>query len=204
MPSFGFSARLLRTLLDGPTAGYSRPKAAIAFYTDLMTKLIIRSEAPKDVAAIYAVTESAFFDAPHTSHNEQFILAALRDAGVLTVSLVAEMDGSVVGNVAASPVSISDGSSGWFGLGPVSVIPKLQGRGIGSQLIREALGRLSDLGASGCVVLGEPSYYQRFGFINEAKLVLPDIPPEYFMAMSFGQALPTGTVTYHQAFSLAE
>ncbi|WP_061303193.1 GNAT family N-acetyltransferase [Achromobacter piechaudii] len=169
-----------------------------------MTKLILRSEAPADVAAIHAVTEAAFLDAPHTSHNEQFILAALREAGALTVSLVAEMEGSVVGNVAASPVSISDGTSGWFGIGPVSVIPKLQGRGIGSQLIRKALARLSDLGASGCVVLGEPSYYKRFGFMNEATLVLPDVPPEYFMAMSFGQPLPSGTVTYHQAFSMAE
>lgn len=169
-----------------------------------MTKLIIRSEALEDVAVIEAVTESAFFDALHTNHNEQFILAALRDAGVLTVSLVAEMDGSIVGNVAVSPVSISDGASGWFGVGPISVIPKLQGRGIGSQLMREALARLSEQGASGCVVLGDPSYYQRFGFKNEARLVLPAVPPEYFMAMSFGQPLPTGTVTYHQAFSMPE
>src|SRR3546814_3381273 len=73
--------------------GSSRPEAAIAFYTDLMTKLIIRSKALEDVAVIEAVTESAFFDAPHTNHNEQFILAALRDACALTVSLVAEMDG---------------------------------------------------------------------------------------------------------------
>src|SRR3546814_338884 len=114
------------------------------------------------------------------------------------------MDGSIVGNVAVSPVSISDGTSGWFGVGPVSVIPKLQGRGIGSQLMREVLARLSVQGASGCVVLGDPSYYQRFGFKNEARLVLPDLPPEYFMAMSFGQPLPTGTVTYHQAFSIPE
>lgn len=169
-----------------------------------MTKLIIRSETPEDVAVIEAVTESAFFDAPHTNHKEQFILAALRDAGALTVSLVAEMDGSIVGNVAISPVSISDGASGWFGVGPVSVIPKLQGRGIGSQLMREALARLSKQGASGCVVLGDPSYYQRFGFKNEAGLVLPDVPPEYFMAMSFGQPLQTGTVTYHQAFCMSE
>ncbi len=167
-----------------------------------MSKLIIRPEALEDVAAIEAVTQSAFLDAPHTSHNEQFILAALRDGGALTISLLAEMDGAIVGNVAVSPVSISDGASGWFGIGPVSVIPKWQGRGIGSQLMREALARLSEQGASGCVVLGDPSYYRRFGFKNEVRLVLPDVPPEYFMAMSFGQALPTGTVTYHQAFTM--
>lgn len=165
-----------------------------------MTKFIIRSEAPEDVAAIEAVTESAFLGAAHTNQNEQFILAALRDAGALTVSLVAEMDGSIVGNVAVSPVLISDGTSGWFGVGPISVIPELQGRGIGSQLMREALARLSEQGASGCVVLGDPAYYQRFGFTNNARLVLPDVPSQYFMALSFGQPLPAGTVTYHQAF----
>lgn len=169
-----------------------------------MTTLIIRPEVPEDVAAIETVTAAAFLYAPHTDHNEQFILAGLRDAGVLTVSLVAEMDGSIVGNVAISPVSISDGTEGWFGVGPVSVIPKLQGHGIGSQLMRAALQRLSKQGASGCVVLGDPSYYQRFGFTNEASLVLPDVPHEYFMALSFTQQRPTGTVAYHQAFSLTQ
>lgn len=168
-----------------------------------MTKLIIRSEAPEDVAAIEAVTESAFRHAPHTDHNEQFILAALRDAGALSVSLVAEMDGVIVGNVILSPVSISSGAAGWFGVGPLSVIPELQGRGIGSQLMREALARLSEQGALGCVVLGDLSYYKRFGFANEAGLVLPDVPPEYFMALSFGQPMSTGTVTYHRAFGMS-
>jgi len=167
-------------------------------------KLIIRPETPEDVAVIEAVVESAFLGAPHTNRNEQFILAALRDAGALTLTLVAVVDESVVGNVAVSPVSISDGTPGWFGIGPVAVVPDLQGRGIGSQLMREALKRLSEQGASGCVVLGDPLYYQRFGFKNEARLVLPDVPPEYFLAMSFGQPLPTGTVTYHQAFSMFE
>lgn len=169
-----------------------------------MTKLIIRPEAPEDIPAIEAMTKSAFLAAPHTNHKEQLILAALRDAGALTVSLVAEMDGSIVGNVAVSPVSISDNASGWFGVGPVSVLPKLQGRGIGSELMREVLTRLSGQGASGCVVLGDPSYYRRFGFMNNARLVLPDVPSQYFMALSFGHPLPSGTVTYHQAFNIPE
>ena len=169
-----------------------------------MTTLIIRPEAPEDVAVIEAVTESAFLNARHTDHNEQFILAGLREASALTISLVAEMEGTIVGNVAASPVSISDGSLGWFGLGPVSVIPKWQGRGIGSQLTREVLKRLSEQRASGCVVLGDPSYYQRFGFANDANLVLPDVPPEYFMALSFRLPTPSGTVTYHHAFGLTK
>jgi putative acetyltransferase len=169
-----------------------------------MTTLIIRPEAPEDVAVIEAVTESAFLNARHTDHNEQFILAGLREASALTISLVAEMEGTIVGNVAVSPVSISDGSLGWFGLGPVSVIPKWQGRDIGSQLTREVLKRLSEQGASGCVVHGDPSYYQRFGFANDANLVLPDVPPEYFMALSFRLPTPSGTVTYHHAFGITK
>lgn len=169
-----------------------------------MKTLIIRPEAEEDIPVIEAVTESAFHDAAHTDHNEQFILAGLREAGALTISLVAEMEGAIVGNVAVSPVFISDGSLGWFGLGPVSVSPQWQGLGIGSELVREVLKRLSEQGASGCVVLGDPSYYQRFGFAHEPNLVLPDVPSEYFMARSFGRSIPGGTVTYHRAFDMTK
>ena len=91
---------------------------------------------------IHSVTAASFLHAPHTSHTEQFIVAALRRAGVLTLSLVAEFDGIVVGHVAASPVTISDASGGWLGLGPLSVLPEHQGRGIGSALMHEALRRM--------------------------------------------------------------
>ena len=116
----------------------------------------IRAETPTDSQAIEAVTVAAFSDAPHTSHTEQHIVNALRRAGKLSVSLVAESGGAVVGHVAISPVSISDGTPGWFGLGPVSVLPQYQRRGIGSQLVREALRIIRKRGASGCVVLGDP------------------------------------------------
>ena len=162
--------------------------------------LSIRSEAPTDYLAITAVTEAAFLDAPHTDHNEQFIVAALRDAEALTISLVAEVDSAVVGHVAISPVSVANATDGWFGAGPGSVIPLWQGKGIGSQLMRQALDMLTAQGASGCVVLGDPSYYKRFGFQNEPGLVLPGVHPEYFMAVSFGRALPSGVVAYHPAF----
>jgi putative acetyltransferase len=162
--------------------------------------LIIRSEAPADHLAITAVTVAAFQDAPHTDHNEQFIVAALREAGALTLSLVAEVDTAVVGHVAVSPVSIGSGADGWFGVGPVSVTPSWQGKGVGSQLMRHARDMLTAKGASGWVVLGDPSYYQRFGFKNEPGLVLLGVPPEYFMAASFGRTLPSGIVAYHSAF----
>jgi len=162
---------------------------------------VIRPESPSDASAIHAVTEAAFLHAPHTEHTEQFIVAALRKAGALTVSLVAEHDGVMIGHVAISPVSISDGAVGWYGLGPISVLPEFQSRGIGSLLMREALRRLREQGAAGCVVLGEPAYYSRFEFKSESGLVLPDVPAEYFQALSFGSSLPSGVVTYHAAFS---
>src|SRR5690606_17497287 len=111
--------------------------------------------------------------------TEQFILSALRESGQLSVSLVADESGTVVGHVAVSPVVVSDGATGWYGLGPLSVAPERQGQGVGGQLVEHALAELRRLGASGCVVLGDPKYYSRFGFIAEPSLALPGVPPEY-------------------------
>jgi putative acetyltransferase len=114
---------------------------------------------------------------------------------------VAEAEGAVVGHVAVSPVTISDGSADWYGLGPISVLPARQGRGVGSALMRAALEALRELGAAGCVVVGEPAFYGRFGFKAGSSLVLPDIPPEYFQAILLGGAnLPRGAVSYSKAF----
>lgn len=163
-------------------------------------KVTTRSETSADRHAIEAVTTSAFLNAPHTSHTEQYIVNALRQAGRLSVSLVAEAEGTLIGHVAMSPVSISDGALGWFGLGPISVLPQHQRQGIGSELMRAALRTLRERGASGCVVLGDPEYYGRFGFQADPNLVLPGFPPEYFQAISFDSSKPRGTVTYHEAF----
>ncbi|QTP57791.1 N-acetyltransferase [Billgrantia antri] len=162
---------------------------------------ILRSETPGDAEAIEAVTVAAFREAPHTSHTEQHIVRALRAAGALAVSLVAECDGELVGHVAASPVTLSDGTSGWFGLGPVSVLPAWQGRGIGSALVRACLARLRERGARGCVLVGEPGYYQRFGFRSLPGLILSDVPPEYFMALSWFDERPQARVIFHPAFT---
>lgn len=162
--------------------------------------ICIRDESPSDVAAIEAVTIEAFASAEHSSGTEQFVVRALRDAGQLAVSLVAEEGGRVVGHVAVSPVTITSGSSGWYGLGPVSVVPDRQGKGIGTLLITQALAELRTSAAVGCVVLGEPGYYSRFGFKREPGLVLPDVPPEYFQAIAFSGACPAGEVAYHASF----
>lgn len=161
----------------------------------------VRKETPSDVTAIETVTVAAFKNAAHTAHTEQFIIRALRNAGALSVSLVAEENGEVIGHVAVSPITISNGATAWYGLGPISVAPAHQGRGVGAQLMDHALTELRSLGAAGCVVLGEPGYYSRFGFTAEPSLMLPGVPAEYFQSISFNGSLPSGEVSYHAAFS---
>lgn len=161
----------------------------------------IRNELPSDVDAIEAVTVAAFGDAAHTDHTEQFIVRELRRSGQLSVSLVAEDDGVILGHVAVSPVTVSTGAEHWYGLGPISVMPACQGRGIGTLLMRQALADLRRMGAAGCVVLGDPRYYSRFGFVSTPSLELPDVPPEYFQAISFVGPMPCGRVSYHDAFA---
>ena len=163
--------------------------------------LKIRNEEKGDIDAIKNVTIEAFLNAPHTGNTEQYIVRDLRNSGALSISLVAENQGQIVGHVAISPVTISDGAEGWFGIGPISVSPNIQRYGVGSKLMRSALEALKGLGASGCVLLGDPAYYSRFGFKAESNIVLPDVPAEYFQALSFGSSLPQGHVTYHHAFN---
>jgi len=163
-------------------------------------EITIRSETNTDIGAITEVTIAAFKTLEISHHTEQFIIAALRAAKALTVSLVAEVDGRVVGHIAFSPVTISDGSLNWYGLGPVSVLPQLQRRGIGSVLIREGLSRLKELGARGCCLVGHPEYYRRFGFHNIRGLCHEGVPEEVFFALSLDDHIPQGIVEFHAGF----
>ncbi len=161
----------------------------------------VRSETRDDIAAIHSLTEEAFRHAEHTSHTEQFITDALRNSGQLTISLVAIDQDQIVGHVAISPVALSDRTVGWYGLGPVAVSHSRRGEGIGSMLIRSALEKLRQRGAEGCVVLGNPEYYNRFGSQARSPLVLPGVPEGYFQALSFGEHTPPPTqVRYHESF----
>jgi len=160
----------------------------------------IRPEQEGDAAAIEAVTMAAFANAPHSDQTEQFIVRELRHAGALSISLVAEREGRIIGHVAVSPVQVGDGSKGWYGLGPISVAPAAQGQGIGSRLMTAALQGLRDIGAEGCVLLGEPAFYARFGFEAAGRLELPGVPPEYFQALAFRESTAHGIVRYHPAF----
>jgi putative acetyltransferase len=164
--------------------------------------VLIRDERGTDHDAIRAIVADAFKRHPHGGGHEHLLVDALREAGVLTLSLVAEENAEIVGHVAVSPVRIGGTFQGWYGLGPVAVRPDRQGKGIGQALVRAGLDRLRALGAEGCVVLGEPAFYGRFGFKADSRLRLDGVPPEYFLALPFGPTVPGGAVEYHEAFAL--
>ncbi len=163
-------------------------------------RLLIRPETDADSDAITEVTAAAFQDMEFSDQMEPFVITGLRAAGALTISLVAERDDRVVGHIAFSPVTLSDGTPDWFGLGPVSVLPASQRQGIGKALIREGLSRLKALKARGCCLVGHPEYYRRFGFKNVSSLVYEGVPREVFFVLSFDGHIPHGTVTFHPAF----
>lgn len=162
--------------------------------------MIIRNETASDIKAIAEVTIAAFMTLPISNHTEQFIINSLRAADALTISLVAEIDGRVVGHIAFSPVTISDGSTGWYGLGPVSVLPDYQKQGIGKSLINKGLSMLKESDGQGCTLVGDPNYYKRFGFRNIPDLVHEGIPQEVFLALPFTEKVPQGIVVFHEGF----
>ena len=162
--------------------------------------MIIRKETIADREAITEVTIAAFKNHPISKQTEQFIIKALRDADALTLSLVADIDGRVVGHIAFSPVIISDNTEDWYGMGPVSVLPEYQKQGIGKLLINNGLSSLKKLAGQGCVLVGDPKYYQRFGFKNFPELVHEGIPQEVFLALPFNEKVPQGIVVFHEGF----
>lgn len=172
-------------------------KKTFSIYGD---KLLIREEHQTDIAAIAEVTVAAFKTLAISGHTEHFIVDALRAAGALTVSLVAEVDDRLVGHLALSPVTIVAATAQWYGLGPISVLPEMQQQGIGKALIEAGLACLRQLGAGGCCLVGHPGYYRRFGFVNVDGLGLTGVPPEVFFALSFDGSMPKGEVVFHSGF----
>lgn len=182
---------------NGPGHPLVRTKEA---HERMNAKIMIRNETPDDVGAITDVTVAAFKTLAISQHTEPFIVEALRAARALTVSLVAELDGRVIGHVAFSPVTLSDGTQNWYGLGPISVLPEHQRKGVGKALIEDGLSRLKDLNARGCCLVGHPEYYRKFGFKNVSGLAHEGVPPEVFFALSFDGPVPQGTVAFHDGF----
>lgn len=163
-------------------------------------EITIRNETNGDIDAISEVTIEAFKTLEVSNHTEQFIITALRKEEALTISLVAEIDGRIVGHIAFSPITISDNTPNWYGLGPVSVLPECQRNGIGKALIKEGLSKLKELKAEGCCLVGHPEYYKQFGFQNTENLVLEGVPSEVFFALSFNGDMPKGSVVFHEGF----
>ena len=162
--------------------------------------MILRKETIADIDAITKVTIAAFKNLAVSNQTEQYIINALRDADALTLSLVAEIDGRIVGHIAFSPVIISNGTKDWYGLGPISVLPEYQKQGIGKSLVTEGLSLLKELSGHGCVLVGDPKYYKLFGFRNYPQLVHEGIPQEVFLALPFNEKVPKGTIEFHKSF----
>lgn len=164
----------------------------------------IREERESDFKSISTVTREAFKNLEISDQTEHLIINALRHAGALTISLVAEIDGRIVGHIAFSPVTISDGTEHWYGLGPVSVLPDYQNQGIGKNLIHQGLSMLREIGAEGCVLVGHPEYYPQFGFRNIPELIYEGVPQEAFLILPFTDKTPEGQVVFHDAFNMKE
>lgn len=164
--------------------------------------MLIRPEEPSDCAAVRKINIGAFANHPFSHQTEHLIVDELRRAGALTVGLVAEDHGEVVGCIAFSPALIDGADLQWFTLGPVAVAPDRQRQGIGSLLVEAGLTALRQLGARGCVLVGDPNYYERFGFRHSTLLSVHGVPAEYFLCLSFAGEVPAGVVTHHPAFSV--
>ncbi|MBA3811849.1 MAG: N-acetyltransferase [Caulobacteraceae bacterium] len=159
----------------------------------------VRDETIADAPAVGKLIAEAFAGAPISDGNEAGIVERLRSEGALTISLVAEDEGRIVGHAAFSPVAIDGNQGSWFGLGPVAVAPCSQDRGVGRALVEEGLNRLRDIGAHGCVVLGEPVYYGRFGFSHDPNLRYGRTG-KHFQRLVLGGVESVGEVRYHPAF----
>lgn len=166
--------------------------------------MIIRPETPADYDAIRTILLAAFADHPYSRQTEHLIVEGLRADGAVTVALVAEIDGRVVGHVAFSAVKIGGADCRWLTLGPVAVTPELQKQGIGSKLVEQGLDAIRKQGARGCVLVGEPAFYQRFGFRHDPALTMTGVPPQNLLCLPIAGEIPPGEVSIHPAFFASE
>lgn len=162
----------------------------------------IREARPDDYAAIFDLTQRAFAPTPYASGTEGHIVLALRDDGDLTISLVAVAADQIIGHVAFSPATVGETNGAWYALGPVSVAPEQQKTGIGNRLITAGLDHLRGLAASGCVLIGSPSYYGRFGFTRYDGLTYGTVPAEYVQGLAFTSMSPVGEITFAPGFDV--
>jgi putative acetyltransferase len=156
----------------------------------------IRDETPADVDAIHRLTWDAFKPMPFSDDTEADALRALRARGELTISLVAEDEGEIIGHVAFSPLAINGVHNGWFGLGPISVKPERQRQGVGKRLIAHGLELLRARGARGCALIGNPNVYRSSGFVSDGRLAYRDLPPKVVQRIVFHGPAPEGVLLF--------
>jgi putative acetyltransferase len=167
----------------------------------MTTGMLIRPESTGDYDAIRSILIAAFANHPYSHQTEHLIVEALRAAGTLTVALVAEVDGKVVGHIAFSPVWIDGADCNWLALGPIAVLPVVQRQGIGTRLVEEGLAAIRRIGAQGCVLVGDPAFYARFGFRHDPVLTMEGVPPQYLLCLPLADGVPSGAVSHDPAFA---
>jgi putative acetyltransferase len=141
----------------------------------------IRSERAADAEAVSTVNAAAF-----GRPDEARLVERLREHAQLYLGLVALADGTVVGHILFTPVTLHcyQAPSTVMALAPMAVLPAWQRRGIGSALVREGLEACRAAGQDVVVVVGHPAFYPRFGFVPARPLGLmsePPYPDEAFM-----------------------
>jgi putative acetyltransferase len=167
-----------------------------------MPDIVIRQETPADILAVQAVNEAAF-----ETGAEAALVDALRENGKFTLSLVAVVEGEVVGHVLFTDIEMEPGGAEAriLGLAPMAVRPDMQRRGIGGALVRRGLEDCRELGYRGVVVLGHPAFYSRFSFTPASRhgiICIYDAPDEAFMALALGDVyLPKGRALYQPEFA---
>jgi putative acetyltransferase len=170
--------------------------------------MLIRREASADRAAIHAVHSAAFRREDGVIPVEAPLVDELRAEGDLigALSLVALHEGDVVGHVCCSRARVGEDTTSAVGLGPLGVLPAHQASGVGSALMHAVVGAADALGYGLVVLLGEPAYYSRFGFVTAADLSITAPDPRwgrYFQARTLSAYAPTqaGAFEYAPAFS---
>jgi len=170
--------------------------------------MLIRRETPADRAAIHTVHSEAFRREEGVTPIEAPLVDELRAEGDLInpLSLVAVRDGEVVGHVCCSRARVGDDTAAAVGLGPLGVLPAHQTAGVGSALMHAVVGAADALGHGLVVLLGEPAYYSRFGFVTASDLSIASPDPNwgrYFQARTLAAYEPSqaGAFEYAPAFS---
>ncbi len=173
-------------------------------------KVSVRTEQPQDYSEVSDLIQKAFESDPHSDHIEAQLVEALRkpENFIPELSIVAEVDGKVVGHVLLTPVKIKNKDNEWdsLALAPISVLPVYQNQGIGSQLIKEAHSRARKIGYKSIVLIGHENYYLKFGYLRAEKYGIRfpfDVPAENAFAIELTEGAlneVNGTVVYPSEF----